>query len=111
MEYMICINTGGTGAKLLVSVLLVSLLTYKRKLVNFFSITIVVYLCLMLVAQKTYDRYLLTLFPLFILFLLHQKSGFSKYIRLLLSGFVLFLCVYSLQFSVDFIVTNKYVWE
>ena len=76
-----------------------------------------VYLVLMLLAEKVYDRYLP---PLFLSFLLIISTYFNplalpKKVRLIFAGFFLsflgFLMFYTYQFSMDFVLINKYIWN
>lgn len=85
----------------------------QAHLLTFFG----VYIVLMLLAEKVYDRYLP---PLLLAFILIMSSHFNplalpKKIRLVFAGFFLsflgFLTFYSYQFSMDFILVNKYIWN
>lgn len=75
------------------------------------------YSVLMLLAEKVYDRYLP---PLFLAFILLMTSNFkpaslAKNLRLFFPGlflsFLALLIFYSYQFSMDFVLINKYIWN
>lgn len=76
-----------------------------------------IYSIVMLLAEKVYDRYLP---PLFLAFILLMASNFNptfltKNLRLFFAGlflsFLAFLIFYSYQFSMDFVLINKYIWN
>ncbi|HLD51078.1 hypothetical protein A3K34_01860 [candidate division WWE3 bacterium RIFOXYC1_FULL_40_10] len=101
------------GSKLLVGLLVSSLFVFRRKILNLYSVLIVTYMLVMIVTQRFFDRYLLELIPLFIMFLLKIKERlrFSYPYRSVIAGFTLFLAFYSYQFGMDFVGVNKYIWN
>lgn len=97
-------------SKIGAALLLTTLLFKKPKLINFFSIHIVLYLILMIFALKVYDRYLLYIFPMLILFLIpHLKFNRIWLVTILL--FTLLLGFYSYQFGMDYLLTNRLIWN
>jgi hypothetical protein len=102
-------------AKIAISGLLVSLIVVGRKRLNVYGVLIMTCLGLMVVTETFYDRYLLPLVPLLILYLITalgtDLKNISKALYLFVWGFVGFLAFYSYQFSMDFVLSNKYVWE
>lgn len=94
------------------SFLLLLLVLNRKKLFNPFSFLIAAYVGMLLVSPSFYDRYLLPLIPLMILFLLSLKPKVEGvFINGLFVGFILFLFIISYNFSLDFIFLNKYVWD
>lgn len=67
--------------------------------------------CILLATLATafYDRYLLPTFVLMSLFLIRdlKENAINK---IMIAGFTLVMAVYSIQFGVDFVLTNKYIW-
>lgn len=115
-------------AKVLLSLFLSYLIIFKtKKLINLYSIFFIIYLSLMSLIEFFYDRYILVLIPLFILFILSttqletkndakvsvkNESPLLFYLsKLGLLAFVVFLVFYSYCFSMDYILVNKYVWD
>jgi len=80
-------------------------------------IFIFTYSVLMLLAEKVYDRYLPPLFLVFILLMasnfnpLFQNRNLRRFLFIFLSSFLAFLIFYSYQFSMDFVLINKYIWN
>jgi hypothetical protein len=82
-----------------------------KKAINFFSISLVAYLGILAVTPIVYDRYFLMVVPLFILFVLSLNSSFGLVQKVFLFGFNAFLLFYVYQFSMDFVLSNQYVWQ
>ncbi len=101
------------GFVVIVLVFSVKKLKSQAHLLTFFG----VYFALMLLAEKVYDRYLPPLFLAFLLIISahFNPSAFSRKSRLcfatFLSSFLAFLMLYSYQFSMDFVLVNKYIWN
>lgn len=70
-----------------------------------------VYLGMLIVTETFYDRYILVLIPLVLMFLAKNYIIENKLNHLLLSVFVIFLAFFSYQLGNDFVAINKYVWE
>ena len=100
-----------TIAKVFAAFLVTYLVVRPKKLVNIFAVFIVTYISVMLVTQKVYDRYLLVLVELAILFMVSGVKKVPTLKELILVPFILFLAFYSYQFSMDFILLNSYVWN
>lgn len=101
------------GSKVLLSLLLPCLFFKRKKLINIYSISIVGYILLMVFTQTFYDRYLLPLIPLLVLFFF-EITDFDKNWEYLYSAslvvFMVFTVFLSTQMAQDFIVSNNYVW-
>lgn len=99
-------------AKAAVAVFVTALVFIKKKnLLSPAFIYILVYLGVMLITQKVYDRYLLILIEMVILFFVSRIQKFPLYLFTLVLMFALFLVFYSYQFSMDFMKLNTYVWD
>lgn len=100
-----------TLSKIFASFLLTYLILKPKKLFNVFFVFIAVYICVMVLTQKVYDRYLLILVEVSILFLVSISDKVHYLKKCLLISFIAFLAFYSYQFSMDFILLNSYVWS
>lgn len=99
------------SAKVLAAVL-VSILAIKwKKIFSPVLVMAVMYILVLSVAQKTYDRYLTVLFPLMILVLVKNTPKFSPAASALLLFFNFFLFFMSYQFSTEFVLVNRYIWD
>jgi len=94
-----------------VAALFTYLLFNIRRKPNIYLIFICVYLAVMLVTQKYYDRYIFTVVPIFIFYLLSIKNTFSKLMQLLMAAFCIFLGFLVYTYSADFVYVNQYVWN
>jgi len=92
-------------------IFLVLILIRKRKF-DFFLVYTVVYITVLSLSPLIFDRYLLPVFVVCILFFAREmeKESILKY-RFIVLPFVLALFYYSYNFSVDYILTNRYVWN
>jgi hypothetical protein len=82
----------------------------KKKLLDFNLIFAGIYTGLLLLTEVFYDRYLLVIFIPIILFLTKNILLNNKKI-IFGSGFLIFIMFYCYQFSMDFTLVNKYVWN
>ncbi len=105
-------------SKVLLSLFLAYLVFDYRNVKKYFNIYLllfVIYTAVMAVTETFYDRYLVVLIPLGILYLLKitdRESNKELVVqKLLLVPFLAFLLFFGYQLSSDFIQTNKYVWE
>ncbi len=98
-------------AKVVFSGFIAYVVLIKRRIVNFFLILTVIYLGAMSLVSSFYDRYLLVLVPIMIFYLLSFEIKFDFTKKVLLGIFVLFLGLFAYQFSVDFVLSNRYVWD
>ena len=89
---------------------LLYILSFKLKN-NIFGVFIAVYLFLMLVTETYYDRYIAVIIPITILYLISISEGIRIHTKVFLVLFLLFLGFLSYQFSADFILVNKYIWN
>jgi len=80
---------------------------------NFYLMNIVAFIFLLLVSPYMYDRYLLQLFPLAVLFLLSTITGktLGKKALVATSVFLIFLFLYIYNYSLDFVLINNYIWN
>lgn len=100
-------------SKVLLSLLIPCLVLSWKKSINIYSISIAGYVVLMLLTQKFFDRYLLVLIPLVILFFINYEKRKSNLRYLFFASnfvFMIFVGFISLQMAGDFITTNNYVW-
>jgi hypothetical protein len=101
----------------IVVAIFISYILFFRKFRDFnnpFSILAILYLCSLFIVEKIYDRYLLPIFPLFILAVTSnylQNLALSKLRRYFVVGYILLLSFISYNFSADYILTNSYIWE
>jgi len=92
-------------------VLLVLILVHKKKL-DFFLIYSIIYVAALSLSPSIFDRYLLPVFTVVILFFAKEiKEDLILKHKFLILTFVLALFYYSYNFSTDYILTNKYVWN
>ena len=100
------------AAKLISVIALVVLVLSKKIKLNIYLIFIVLYGGLLVILERYFDRYLVNIIP-FAVFYIVSVVNFSK-LKLfipVISAFLLFLIFYTLQFSLDFIKVNNYIWE
>jgi hypothetical protein len=98
-------------AKLCVAGFLASLVYLRKSRFNAFLVLIVVYLGLMVVTETFYDRYLIPLVPIALLYLLSIRQKFSSVFKFLFVGVLVFEIFLAYQFSMDFVLANEYVWK
>lgn len=96
------------GACLLATYLFIKLLEFKLSPVYIFFAT---YMGILIVTPDMYDRYLLPLITLALLFLFENLSVSRKVTFVLLVPFLAFILFYSYQFSMDFVIVNNYIWS
>jgi len=99
-------------AKILTVSLIAVFIWRLKKNIDFFSIFFVAHLALLIISPQLYDRYLLPLFPVFILFVLaripanlHKALSVTVLISLVLVGYL------DYNFSMDFVLVQNYVWS
>lgn len=101
------------SAKIVLSLALPCLIFNRKKLINIYSISIFGYLLLMIFTQVFFDRYILPLVPLAILFFLYvtpQVREWDDFSIFVSSCFLVFTAFISTQMAWDFVVSNNYVW-
>ena len=98
-------------AKVGVSLLLSFVFFVRRKAINFYFIFGVLYMLVMLITEKVFDRYLLVLVPVAILFCLSFLEKITFSVRLVTMITVGIFMFYAYQFSMDFILLNRYIWH
>lgn len=101
------------GSKIILAMFVPALLLSKKKVINIYSISAVGYLILMVFTEVFFDRYILPLIPILILFFISlydevRNTGFIK--NLVLVGFFVMTMFVSVQMANDFVVSNNYVW-
>ena len=104
-------NTWDITSKVFLLVLFAYLVVNIKKTWNLYSVFVGLYIALMLFTEVFFDRYLLIALPFFILYLLSFKLTFSLAYKGVLACFILFLASMAYQFSYEFVITNKYVWD
>lgn len=102
-------------AKLAGIATLVTLLLRKKykPIVNLNAIIFLLYTVPLFFIEKVYDRYLIPIFPLFafIIIDIRRQTSLSYIRRVCVLIFSLILGFYSYNFSLDYIYTNKYIWN
>lgn len=78
-----------------------------KRILNPSLILLILYTASLFLTVKVYDRYLIPIFPLFIIAVVNVLTIKRK----LLIAFTALLFVYSYNFSADYILTNNYVWN
>lgn len=99
-------------AKIAVASFLSYILIYfeKKKLMDINVYFIIVYLGLMIFTETFYDRYLLMIIPSSLLFFA-KNINLDRTKQIGIAIFLCFMFIYNYQFSMDFILSNKYVWN
>lgn len=88
------------------------LIIYLRKsTINPYIVFILVYTAVILMSERLYDRYILVLVPVFILFIADYLKKMTAFWKIAYLLFVVFLAFYAYQFSYDFVLGNKYMWD
>lgn len=95
------------GAVMMLFLLVKSVL---KKELRFEYIYIFIFFGVMVVSPVFYDRYLLPVFPIFIIAFAHLLKRFTTITYLVCVPFLLFLLVINYQFSADFVIGKNYVW-
>jgi hypothetical protein len=101
------------GSKIAIAFLLPCLFIARKKLINIYSLSCVSYVVLMVFTETFFDRYLLPLIPLLILFFLSitdVRKNLEYLINSSLVIFMVFSIFLSTQMANDFVVSNNYVW-
>jgi len=103
-------------SKFSVFLVLVIFIVNIPKSINLFSIYIVGYIAVLVFFPVMYDRYLLPLYPVFIFYLLQTSFEFnnSSIVNLYRTVLVLFICLilfYSYNFTMNFLVSERYALE
>ena len=88
-----------------------TVLNFKKLFHNFEFLFICVYMLSLMAIPKIYDRYLITLIPLFLILFARYIVNLNKIKVALLSVNLLFLLFLGYQYTSDFYLVNKYVWE
>jgi len=99
-------------AKITVAALITYFSTVRKNILNFFLVFAGVYITLMVTTETFYDRYNLVLVPITLMFFVSSiKTPLTKMQLIALAGFVALMAFLSYQFSMDFVLSNKYVWN
>lgn len=100
------------AAKVTLVGLIGSIFVYQRKKeIDLYSLFMLVYIPVILVSERLYDRYILILLPVFMLFMCQMIQKTNKFWLLSYAAFVIFMTFMSYQFSSDFLISNKYMWQ
>lgn len=91
-------------------ILLLYLIISFKKVDKFALIYLSGFVCLLLITPRIFDRYLLPLVFVTSL-LLVSNNEFSKTKNIILGGSLLFWLFLGYQFTMDFVLVNKYVWN
>ncbi len=98
-------------AKFAVALLFAYLIMRRKNPINFWAVFIVGYIALMGTTIQLYDRYFLVILPALIIYLATLNPTPQKIEKWLISLFLVFLIILAYQFSMDFVLTNQYVWN
>lgn len=101
------------GSKIILAMFIPAFIISKKKLINIYSISAVGYLILMVFTEVFFDRYILPLIPILILFFmgLYDEVKNTDFIKnLVLVGFFVITTFVSVQMANDFVITNNYIW-
>lgn len=99
------------AAKVTLAIFISYLILHFRKKLNIYSLYLIVYLALMVITETYYDRYIYTVIPIAIFYLLSISDGLKRYTKLMLLGYLIGLVFLSYLFSADFILVNRYIWN
>jgi hypothetical protein len=103
-----------TASKIVLSIFISTLLLIKdlrKKLINFEAIYIFVYILLMFFTVTFYDRYIIIMLPVALIWLakMFDKNRFFE--NILMGFFVIFIAFYSLNLTSDFVLRENYIWS
>ncbi len=100
------------AAKLALCGYLASMLVLKNLKINFFAILGAAYVFILILTETFFDRYILVLIPIATLYLCSVPSSLkvSRLFYYAVGPFLLFIAFFAYQFSMDFVLVNKYVW-
>jgi len=79
--------------------------------INVFAVLMFTYLGIMLVVETFFDRYIIVLLSLFLLYLVKKGFTFTKLSTFVTCVYVFLLAFIAYQFSMDFVLVNRYVWN
>lgn len=98
---------------ILLAILLISTALFNvKKIFEFQSVYIFGFLALLILAPRIFDRYLIPLLPMFILFFASLNQKFStKYKKFLIVITLLFWTFLNYIYLADYIKINNYVWQ
>ncbi|KKS03118.1 MAG: hypothetical protein UU64_C0006G0028 [candidate division WWE3 bacterium GW2011_GWF2_41_45] len=99
-----------SAAKIVLSLFVAYAVLKIKKINGLWAVFTIIYMGVMTVTETYYDRYLLILIPVLI-FIILGVNGFGKVNKFLSVSFLAFLIFYNYQFSMDFILVNKYIWN
>lgn len=99
------------ASKILLSLVISYFLLFKKIKLNIFTFLIGTYVFVLNLTETHYDRYLLELLVLSLLYLYTFIPNLNKYKLILVSGFILFITFLMYQFTMDFYLVNKYIWN
>ncbi len=99
------------ASKSVLTIFITYLILNFRKKLNIFSLYVIVYLGLMVITETYYDRYIYTIVPVAVFYLLSVSNGLQKFTKFILIGFVILLTFLTYLFSADFILVNRYIWN
>jgi len=101
-------------AKVVLSLFLSTFFLVKRlrkKILSFEAIYLSVYMMLMFLTITFYDRYILVMLPILLIWFAKMLNTNQRVSWLLMGAFALFLAFYSYNFISDFVLRESFVWE
>lgn len=99
-----------SAAKIIFVAFLSAVILRFRKIPILWASFLIIYMGVMTVTETYYDRYLVPILPIVIFFVL-DVFGYDKLQKFITLPFLAFLIFYNYQFSMDFILVNKYIWN
>lgn len=99
-----------SAAKIVFASFLSAALLKFRKIPVLWLSFLIIYMGAMVLTETYYDRYLVPVLPISI-FLILNIFGYGRLQKFLVPPFLAFLVFLNYQFSMDFILVNKYIWN
>lgn len=97
-------------AKIIFAVFLSAVILKFRKIPILWASFLIIYMGVMTVTETYYDRYLVPVLPIVIFFVL-GIFGYGRKQKFVTLPFLALLFFFNYQFSMDFILVNKYIWN
>ncbi len=105
-------NVWDIVSKVAVALTITLLILHYKKLLNYFTIYISLYIGVLSIMLITYDRYTLAFTPvaIIIFFEIFKDFKFSTVSRIIVIVGLLVTLLYSYNFTMEFITLNRYLW-
>ena len=103
-------KTADLVSRIFVVAFVIKSLACKARKIEFSVIYLIVYISLLIISAKVYDRYLIPLVAFSILYFA-TNLPVKKYTAVVIGAYALAMGFYSYNFETDYFLTNKYVWN